>query len=300
MGKNKRSQREVSMLKEGQSEYTVELIQVLEENEKLYLVMELMSGGNLLSRVIQTQSLPEPTVQRIAFHLLKGVHHLHEELDICHNDLHPANLLFTDDTDKGMIKIADFGSATAGACMPKSSSAAAPYSAPEGSTGKHPPTAAADMWSVGVVLYFCLVGQQPCLQKGHEALLDRIHRVGMTNLSRHGKQFLTNLLHMDPDVRLTAEEALEHPWMANVVQRQPEKDVRARLRSESSVSSITSAPSLSGRCRRPGKRIVRSFSRLITYLKRSDDEIPPCESFLDATEACTESNPPIALMSYKK
>ena len=92
------------------------LVAIMEDEveKKLYLISELMAGGNLLSRVVQedgrldTTTSNERQVQRLALQLLLGVQHLHETACVTHNDLNPANILL--DTDDS-LRIADFGSA---------------------------------------------------------------------------------------------------------------------------------------------------------------------------------------------
>lgn len=269
MDKDKKSDREVRRLRQAQSKYTVQLVQVIEEDDKVYMVMELLPGGNLLSRVIQKKSLSEAAVKRIAFQLIQAALHLHQDMFICHNNIEPANILFVDDKDKhpNRVKLADFGAATTctSAAFTKSG-CPPPYRAPE-----HQATAAADMWSIGVVLYFCLLGEA---EKDQDTLLNRLHKADpkcseTRKLSRFAKQFLCSLIHIDPDVRMTAQEALSHPWLRNVTQKPVKKKSRGHVRRDSRASGSSSDSRL--RKNRPGKRIVRSISRFVTYLKRPDD-----------------------------
>jgi hypothetical protein len=77
------------------------------------------------------------------------------------------------------------------------------------------------MWSVGVLLCFCIAGGEILREKSHERLVQKLQGdMGKTNgkyaaLSRCGKQLLCALLHADPTVRLTVSEALEHKWFAD-------------------------------------------------------------------------------------
>lgn len=220
--------REVRFLQLAQSHPNiVELVDVMDDPAHTHMVMELMTGGNLLSRVVQQGGLPEPTVQQLARTLLEGVLHLHRT-GICHNDLQPSNILL-DSLDRP--KIADFGHSTR---VDSVSIYAMPsnkhyrrnmsYAAPEILLGV-PATPSSDMWSIGVVIYFCLFGRPPFNDKntGRPAA-SRIYRADYSfptaaeyksdeEVSRKGKQWISSLLHPDPTVRLTAEEALHHPWM---------------------------------------------------------------------------------------
>ena len=200
----------------------VQVIDVIDESEKIYLIMELMTGGNLLSKVVQEEGLCESNVKLIAKSLLLGVRHLHEQ-EICHNGLEPSNI-FLDATDGA--KIGDFGHASRVGSMASSPGTAA-YMAPEVLQGAAP-NAASDMWSIGVLLYFCLSGRTPFVDQSSAASsrtnVSRIHKADYSfpttewkHVPRYAKQLISSLIHMDPTVRLTAEEALEHPWFADPV-----------------------------------------------------------------------------------
>jgi serine/threonine protein kinase len=267
------------------------------KSSKLYLVTEWMSGGNLLSFVIQNGRLEESTVQSIAVQLLRAVDHLHNVAFLNHNDLHPANILLGRERSVPAssfflwetVKIADFGAATTSwqadcesisdgsersgsrnglqdaerSRSPRMhrvannssqgtvsslnsrsadsrtnqskphryrfvSMASTPplsYRAPELSKHKDlKSSGAADMWSLGAILYFCLFGHST--EQGEGALASADPQVlsdpslspcrQWSRLSRHAKQFLTGLLDDDPSVRMTPREALEHPWLAHM------------------------------------------------------------------------------------
>jgi serine/threonine protein kinase len=215
-----------------------QVLEVIDESDKVYLIMELMTGGNLLSRVVQQEGLSENTVKLVAKSLLLGVRHLHA-LDICHNGLEPSNILL--DSMDG-AKIGDFGYASRMGCKaagaPETAAYKCQYTAPEVLEGDVP-NAASDMWSVGVMLYFCLFGQMPFCDQSDvtsinnpsgrtRTVVSRIHKADYSfqfplaewndvdiDVSRYAKQLISSLIHMDPTVRLTADEALEHPWFAD-------------------------------------------------------------------------------------
>ena len=295
MEKNSKSSQEVKRLRQAQSPYTVKLVEVIEEDDKIFIVMAYMSGGNLLSKVIQKGTLPESAVKSIARQLIEGVMYMHQNLSLCHNDLQPANLLFGGSIDKRRLRIADFGAATTYKSHGHSFSSVGqpPYRAPERQVSQ-----AADMWSVGVILFFCLYGQHPCLEQGYDGLLNRLHKrppqkTNKVELSRHAKQFLCSLIHLDPEIRLTAEEALSHPWLARPVENRPathhdQTIERVRSHDSESSASVSDGP----RKRRPGKRIASSLGRFVAYLKRSEEfqaQAKPGSS-LDEDLATSESS----------
>lgn len=256
-------------MRQAQSAYTVRLLEVIQEVDKTHIVMELMPGGNLLSRVIQKGPLPEATVKRMAHRLIRGVLHLHQTLSLCHNDLQPNNILLSN--DKQLVKIADFGAATRCSQMPLFNSACQPpYRAPERQSSP-----AADMWSVGVILYFCLYGQHASLEQGCEHLFDQLHKASVKQehdkpvLSRLAKQLLCNLVHVNPHVRFTAREALMHPWMRSMAEKKSMSRSAVESKPGSQVEEPETASTAIGttRQRRPGKRVTGPIGRFLTYVK---------------------------------
>jgi len=218
---------EVALLEFAQDDATaiVKLVEIIDETEKMYLVMQLLTGGNLLSRVVQQEGLPEHTVKRIAKSLLSGASHLNR-LQISHNGFEPSNILL-DGADEA--KIGDFGHASRIGAKPARQGNST-YAAPEVLQGVAP-THASDMWSIGVLLYFCLFGHTPFVDQAavassNRTVLSRVHKAEFSfpaternHVSRYAKQLISGLIHMDPSVRLTAEEALEHQWLAEPVDK---------------------------------------------------------------------------------
>jgi calcium-dependent protein kinase len=154
--------------------------------------------------------------------ILYGVYYLHKHL-ICHRDLKPANFLLVAQgpIENSILKIADFGlsrnfergqtlTSTVGSLM---------YTAPEVFNKSY--TEKADMWSLGVIVYSLLTGQS--LFSGTDAEATRKIKAGRADwstaafepLSTDAKQFVKALIVADPLQRMSAAEALEHPWLAS-------------------------------------------------------------------------------------
>lgn len=195
----------------------VQLVDVMESGDKAHVVMELLTGGNVLSRVAQAGSMSEDVVCGMARDLLQALQYLHTEHSILHNDVQPGNVLMD---CSGVVKLVDFGSATD--MMQQSKSRPhrinMAYSAPEVLLGAAP-TYSSDLWSCGAVVYYCLFGRPPFNDASTgRPVLSKIQRGEYSfppevSVSRKAKQFISSLLHLDPAVRLTAAEALDHSWL---------------------------------------------------------------------------------------
>ena len=231
----------------------VQLVETMEDHNKYYIVTKLAERGNLLNYLtrgfhhdsqqqeqysrsaraanihVPLPSFSEHEVKQLARSLLQGVEFLHS-LGICHNNLHPENILLLEGND---VAICDFGCAlyldNDHCCRGRYGNIQ--YAAPEVILG-HSHGTASDLWSVGVIIYHCLVGYPPFapddsrrrlkerIVKGEfsYAAHDSSHSTAPNSwdsISRSAKQFISNLIHVDPQVRLTASEALLHPWLAS-------------------------------------------------------------------------------------
>lgn len=201
----------------------VYLKEYFQENEKVYLIMELLTGGELLDAVLEKGSYSEADARLCFIQLLRGVAYLHSQ-GVAHRDLKLENLLLASPDDITDIKVADFGLAEKtlpGGTM-KTICGTPQYVAPEiiqqgpGVTYTH----IADMWSCGVILYVLLGGYPPFYDE-HEPTLFKLIRNGQlrfddpvwTAVSDSAKDLISKLLVVDPSKRLTAEAALRHPWI---------------------------------------------------------------------------------------
>lgn len=210
--------KELTLLREAQKHgNVVEVLNILEEQKQVFVVMELAPGGSVLSRVMHEGALTEPAVQKIAYSVLQGILYL-EKKGICHNDIEPANLLLD---ANGSVLITDFGNAFHLSSPPSANEIANEnYAAPEVLRGRLP-SIQSDIWSVGLVLCFCLLGHSPFTQdRGTKGFLTRIRTAdylfgnsGWSQVSRIAKQLISNLIQVDPSVRFNPMEALLHPWM---------------------------------------------------------------------------------------
>lgn len=193
------------------------LEQVYETNEEIHLVMEYMAGGELYDHLTRKRMYTEEVAAATAFQMLLAVAYLHGR-NICHRDLKLENFLY-EDAGSNHLKLIDFGFAKVftGSTM-KDSCGSIHYVAPE--VLKKSYTSQADMWSLGVISHMLLTGSP--LFRGEDYEIVSLVKKGKFRLSsRFGKlsavaqDFVQSLIVVDPAKRLTAQTALEHPFLAN-------------------------------------------------------------------------------------
>lgn len=217
-----RLETEVEILKAVEHPHIISLEEFFDTPETLYLVMELVSGGELFDKITDLGAYSENTAAVLVKNILSAVSYLHD-LNIAHRDLKPTNLLLKDDEDLTNVKIADFGlSKIIGENTMMQTACGTPiYVAPEVLTGEAYEKEV-DMWSVGVITYILLCGFPPFFDDGSNMgqLFEQIMSGDFDypeeywdEISDEAKDLIDNLLLVDPSKRFTAKQALAHPWL---------------------------------------------------------------------------------------
>jgi len=210
------------------------LVHVSEDRNKCYVAMEYVPGGNLSTALYEQHHFDELRVKGMVRSLLSAMGEMHR-VSHGHFNLSPGNILLRS-TGLDEVVVCDFGCAldlrsvsASSAGNPKSEYSmvrsaldhgALFYTAPELLKKDKSYELAADLWSVGVIVYQLLCGRLPFEDVSRRALKNKIAlgKFQFTgsewhSVSRTAKQFISSLLHPDPQVRLTIDEALDHPWL---------------------------------------------------------------------------------------
>lgn len=224
----------------------------------MYIVMELMSGGELFDRIIAKEHYSEKEAVDVFKQIVAAIQHCHS-MDIVHRDLKPENLLFASTAEDAPLKLADFGLAVL--LKPNEFGHAAcgtpGYVAPEvlavklkGNTKGY--GREVDMWSVGVILYILLCGFPPFYHENNSALFALICKAEYSfpspywdDVSASAKDLISKLLVIDPVQRLTADQALQHPWVCGVPEeksliyfKDQMKAFNARMRMRKAIRAV--------------------------------------------------------------
>lgn len=218
--------REVALLKSLDSNRgTISCVDFYQDHNHYYIISEFAEGGSLQQRLVEKRRLPEAQVKELAKSLLEGLKYLHQH-DICHRSLKPDNILLhaVDEGGEAAL-IADFGTAIhlpyfedgRGQITGKCGSSF--YAAPEVQNRK-PYDTQCDMWSLGTVLFLALSGSLPFHDANRRSLLRKVTRAeyiydpkDWSTVSRSARRFISKLLRVNPDERMTAERALRDEWL---------------------------------------------------------------------------------------
>jgi len=215
-------QTEVDILQTVRHPHIVELKELFETSTHIFLVMEIVMGGELFDRIVERGSFSEKDAAKITREILEAVSYLHSK-GIAHRDLKPENLLCASKAPDSDIKISDFGLSKImdpDTHMKMMTACGTPgYVAPEvlkcQGYGKE-----VDLWSTGVILYIMLCGFPPFYEENNALLFEKIMAGKYqflapywNNISADAKDLVSKLLTVDPAKRLTAEMALKHAWI---------------------------------------------------------------------------------------
>jgi serine/threonine protein kinase len=195
--------------------HILRLCHVFESDEKLDLVTELMTGGELYDKIVEEGSLLEKEAAKITFQLLLAVSYLHSH-QIIHRDLKPENILFVDH-ERAHLKVIDFGMATTwdGKTGISHRCGTPCYYAPEMWTSEF--NDKIDIWAIGLIVYEMLTGHS-AYTGSKQNLMQKVKRGEVyygsrfKGLSLEAQDFIRAVLTVDPQQRPSAAECLRHPW----------------------------------------------------------------------------------------
>jgi len=168
-----RLKREITIMKKLDHPNIIKLFEVFEDDEHIYLVLELCTGGELFARIIKSGHFSEYHSAVVMKQVLSAIWYCHEN-GIIHRDLKPENLLYSTDSSTSSIKIIDWGFAAM--CSKDHefySTVGTPYYvAPQVLMGKYDNKC--DLWSAGVILYILLAGYPPFHGKDNQEILKEV------------------------------------------------------------------------------------------------------------------------------
>jgi serine/threonine protein kinase len=217
--------KEISIMKIVRHNYVVGMKEVLASKTKIFIVLELVTGGELFDKIVSEGRFSEEMARFYFNQLVEGVSYCHS-LGVCHRDLKPENLLLD---EQGNLKISDFGLSSLyvgdadgdGASRTEllhTTCGTPNYVAPEVLADRGYEGKKADVWSIGVILYVLLAGFLPFDESTIVALFAKIQAADFTYptwFSTEVRSLLDSILVADPKQRVTLTEVSTHPWVTH-------------------------------------------------------------------------------------
>ena len=266
----------------------LEPIEYFEDKANGLLVTEYLSGGELFARCSRRDyKFTEVKCKVFTMSLLKALSYIHQK-SVIHLDLKPANIMFQSILSED-LKIIDFGLAKRLPSYGRVSTmnvGTVGFMAPEVAKCIHA-SPASDMWSFGVVVFMMVSGGlEPFWYKNSVVTQRRVKRGefdfnhwAFNKVSPEAKDFISNLLSVRPYKRMTADEALNHPWLQEVVTSTPPVldtcPMRKYLARRRWIKAMTAVRAI-GRMRRmssssgSSEDMVMKLQRILDNLDRMD------------------------------
>ncbi|KAJ8403602.1 hypothetical protein AAFF_G00349280 [Aldrovandia affinis] len=214
---------EVAVLRRVKHPNIIMLIEEVDTSTELYLVMELVKGGDLFDAITSSTKYTERDASAMVFNLAGALKYLHH-MSIVHRDIKPENLLVCEYPDgTKSLKLGDFGLATVVEGPLYTVCGTPTYVAPEiiAETGYG---LKVDIWAAGVITYILLCGFPPFRSEKNlqEDLFDQI-LVGRLdfpapywdNITDSARELIGRMLQVNVEARYTAEDVLSHPWVTD-------------------------------------------------------------------------------------
>ncbi|KAG0501574.1 hypothetical protein HPP92_001646 [Vanilla planifolia] len=208
--------REISTMKLIRHPNVVRMFEVMASKTKIYIVLELVTGGELFDKIARQGRFKEDEARKYFQQLINAVDYCHSR-GVYHRDLKPENLLLD---SGGQLKVSDFGLSA----LPQQLQAdgllhttcgTPNYVAPEVINNKGYDGAKADLWSCGVILFVLMAGYLPFDDSNLLSLYNKIFKADFTCpswFSTNAKKLIKKILDPNPQTRITIAEILENEW----------------------------------------------------------------------------------------
>ncbi|XP_060763339.1 calcium/calmodulin-dependent protein kinase (CaM kinase) II beta 1 isoform X37 [Neoarius graeffei] len=274
----------------------VRLHDSISEESFHYLLFDLVTGGELFEDIVAREYYSEADASHCIHQILDSVNHIHQH-DIVHRDLKPENLLLASKCKNAAVKLADFGLAieVQGDQQAWFGFAGTPgYLSPE-VLRKEAYGKPVDIWACGVILYILLVGYPPFWDEDQHKLYQQI-KAGAYDfpspewdtVTPEAKNLINQMLTINPAKRITAQEALKHPW---VCQRSTVASMMHRQETVECLKKFNARRKLKGAILTT-MLVSRNFSAAKSLLNKKADVKPQTNSTKNSIVTSPKGNLP--------
>jgi len=269
---------EVEIMQRVEHKHCVRLFEIYETSAKLYMVMELLTGGELFDRIVTKGNYSEKEAADVVNTVAEALKYLHDN-GIVHRDLKPENLIYQNSTEEALLKITDFGLAkyrstdTAHALL-NTACGTPGYVAPEVLEGKQYGKEV-DLWSLGVILYILLCGFPPFYDETTAGLYRQIKQGQYdfpdpywTDITDDAKDVVRGLLTVKPKERWDPDALVTNSWVSATAS--PKKLPAVQIRN---LRLHTAKKDL-----RKGVRAVIAINRFVRALVKEAEKARPSKT----------------------
>ena len=211
---------EISILKKIDHPNILKLFEFYSNNENYSIIIELCSGGELYKEIVERGPFDEKYTSYVMYQIFSAVNYCHK-MNIIHRDIKPENIMITNREKNGclQVKLIDFGTAKIFEKGHQENKyvGSSYYMAPEIIKRKYDEKC--DLWSIGVIMYILLTGRPPFDGNDDDEILENVKKGVFDKssypyplLSSQSKDLIDKLLQYDPKKRISADQAIEHPW----------------------------------------------------------------------------------------
>ena len=235
---------EINILRTLDHPNVLKIFEFYSDKNSYSIVTELCSGGELFQEIVDKGPFNESYSAYVMFQILSAINYCHN-MKVIHRDLKPENILIVD-RDKNnypRIKICDFGTSKMfeKGAVQKKLVGSSYYIAPEVLKKRYDEKC--DIWSCGVILYILLSGRPPFGGDTDKEIMDNV-TMGKYDLqtnpfdkvSKSCKDLIQKLLIMEPKKRISAQDALNHPWF----KENKSKELFNQIKDESTLKKLLS------------------------------------------------------------
>lgn len=214
--------RDVDILKKLNHPNIIKVYEFYQDSGNFYIVTDFCGGGELFDRILQEKNFNENRAAEMMKYIISAIAYCHSQ-KLVHCDLKPENILLeSQNYDETLIKIIDFGNSSF--CKPgemlHSKFGSVYYVAPEVLKSRY--NEKCDVWSLGVILFLLLSGKPPFNGATDQQILKNVYKGEFSmngpeweSISSEAKDLITRMLTLDIEKRISAAEALDHPWFQN-------------------------------------------------------------------------------------
>ncbi|KAM7103553.1 calcium/calmodulin-dependent protein kinase type II subunit gamma isoform X6 [Ciconia boyciana] len=258
---------------------------------------QVVTGGELFEDIVAREYYSEADASHCIHQILESVNHIHQH-DIVHRDLKPENLLLASKCKGAAVKLADFGLAieVQGEQQAWFGFAGTPgYLSPE-VLRKDPYGKPVDIWACGVILYILLVGYPPFWDEDQHKLYQQI-KAGAYDfpspewdtVTPEAKNLINQMLTINPAKRITADQALKHPW---VCQRSTVASMMHRQETVECLRKFNARRKLKGAILTT-MLVSRNFSAAKSLLNKKSDGVKPQSNNKTSIVSTAKETPPV-------